>query len=723
MTPAQSATIAEPAAPETGGQGVAPPENCRTESAAPAPRPRRGPTGVLGVRLLRRRPAGPRRSGAPRWARIRPKGSWLLTAAELVVLALWTLLFARPYLDLNPDVVPLGREYLSNIQTHFLWSRVASCGWCAVWNGSFRGGYPALADPHGSMLHPLVMVATLGWGVAGGAKLAMAGAFFMGGLAQWWLGRVVGFGRLARVWSACLAVVAGHLAGKMEAGNFGLLLSTAATALVLPPLLTLGLDGGRSRRGAVVLGVTLALAAVAGQAYMQIGLVLLLPVVFLAAPYSVWKGVRGGGPVADRTGLPRFLGSLALAGGIGLLLAAPFIVPTLHFLPQFGKDTDPIFRSAQPFPFVPLNLVINDHDFYRGQTLGRLPFPYLYATFVGWIPVLLAFTGLATLWTGGSGSALERNRRVALFLAGVTLLALWIASAAPLLWLAQHIPFPRVAAQMTGLRYPPVIAGLAVPAVLALAGAGLDRILSIIFAPGGPAPWWAVGLRRALVLPLAVLLIVSLIDARAFSRQWMGTSRRNAGEYALLAALRTPDLQWVNTPYGEQFWIEPALRQGLKLNLGTQGWYWAGRTPPAPVAEGFRGGVPPGTSLRGEFGGIPVYDAQPGREYAAVEGAGTGERAVCSARGTGGDIDVVCDAPFAGTLTLKENAWSGWRVRVDGATAALRPGTWLAVDLPAGAHTVSFRYRPWDVPLGLLLAGGGVALAGYAWWRDGRVRG
>jgi hypothetical protein len=695
---------------------------------------RRRPRTVLGVRIPRRRarPAGGRPPPESRQPpveeapseRLAPQTGgrrWLavtLGAGELLALLVWTLLFARPYLDLDPDVVSAGREYLSNIQTHFLWTRAATCGWCALWNGSVRGGYPALADPHSSMLHPLVMVTALAWGVAGGAKLAIVGAIFIGGLAQWWLGRVAGLGRVARTWSAGMAVVAGHLAGKLESGNFALLLSTAATALVLPPLLALGLDGGRSRRTAVVLGVTLALAGVAGQAYMQVGLaLLLLPAVLLAAPRrraALWLLGR----------------RLALAGAIALLLAAPFLVPMLHFLPQFSKDTDPAFRSAQPFPFAPLNLVINDPDFFRGEALGKYPYPHLYVTFVGWTPVLLALLGLVALWgrrDGDPPGQLGRRRRTALFLAGVAVLAMWLASAVPLLWLAQHLPFPRLVTQLAGLRHPPVIAGLAVPPLLALAGAGLDRLLETLqFAPrpvpgdesGLPGRRIAGAARRLLILPLAVFLIAALLDARNFNRRWLATTHLDPGVYGLLTALRTPDLQWVDTPFGEHYWIEPALRRGLKLSQGAQGWYWAGRPPPEPVSQGFRGDAPPGTSRRTEAGGVPVFDAQPGREYAAVVGA-DGERTVCTAHGTGGDVDVTCDAPRAGTLTVKENVWSGWRASVDGRPVPLLPGTWLAVALPPGPHQVAFRYRPWDVPLGLLLSAAGVALAAYAWWRDG----
>ncbi len=71
--------------------------------------------------------------------------------------------------------------------------------------------------------------------------------------------------------------------------------------------------------------------------------------------------------------------------------------------------------------------------------------------------------------------------------------------------------------------------------------------------------------------------------------------------------------------------------------------------------------------------------------------------------------------PRPGTLTVKENSWSGWRAAVDGNRAALEPGRWLSVELPAGTHTVTFRYRPWDVPLGIGLCLTGIGSAIYFW--------
>ena len=82
-------------------------------------------------------------------------------AIELSLILLWSVFVGREYLDLDPHVVPAGREFGSSIQAHHLWTRVQECGWCALWDGSERGGFPAFVDPLGSSLHPAVMIATL----------------------------------------------------------------------------------------------------------------------------------------------------------------------------------------------------------------------------------------------------------------------------------------------------------------------------------------------------------------------------------------------------------------------------------------------------------------------------------------------------------------------------------------------------------------------------------
>ncbi len=530
----------------------------------------------------------------------------------------------------------------------------------------------------------------------------------MGGLGQWWLGRELGLTRLARLWSSAIAVAAGHLSARMELGAFGVVLSTAACALALPPLVALG--RAPTKRRAATLGVVLGLALVAGQGYMQLSLVAVLPVVICLVPI-------------ERARLLLFARRFALAAGIALLLAGPLLVPLLHFLPNFGKDTDPAFASAQPFAYIPLNLVIGDVKYYLSDSLHKLPYPYLYAHYIGWIPVLLALYGLHT------ALATNSRRREALFLALLSLLALWIASAAPLRWLTAHLaPNSWVSQQVAGIRHPALIAGLAVPPLLTLAGLGLDRLarskwpkLNLSIAGSGPASQasWTGGATASLHASwlLALPIILSLADVQAFSKHWIATIRQ-VDVVQVLEALKTPTLEWVNSPFGEQYWIEPAIGMGLKLNNVAQSGHWNGHPPPDPMLEANRAGAPSGTTLKAIITGVPIYEVDPTiaaeREYATVRSA-DGQLTICAAHGLDGNIDVVCAVPQAGLLTVKENSWTGWHVAIDGRPATLRPGRWLAVDLPAGSHTITFRYRPWDVPVGLALLLVGILMALWCW--------
>lgn len=615
------------------------------------------------------------------------------TALELLALTLWSVVVAYPLLDLNPNVIPGGAEFLSAVQSHHIWTLAAQCGACVMWNGGVRGGAPAFVDVYGSMLHPLVILFTLGWGVVNGAKLTMAAALLLGGLAQLWLGAVLGLGRLARLWAACMAVAAGHLAGRAEIGTFSLVLSTAACSLVLPPLIATARTG--ERRTAVLLGLAAGQAVLAGQGYMQVALALTLPLALVLVPWQREQFVQ-----RARLGL--------LAAAIALLLAAPLLVPLLHFLPQFVKDSDPGFTSGQPFTFVPLNLVIDDPEFYRTTVLQKLPYPYLYVNYVGWIAIALAVWGAFRELQIG-------RRRETIFLGSVALLSMWLASGRPFALVAAGAP-ESVAEQLAGLRYFPVIAGLAVPPVLALAGLGLDQLLRagaprllLGFSTRERSRSIAPDVRWALLLPL----LVALQGAWAFGRNWLVTQPALAEVPVVLDALSTPNLQWVSPPFGEHFYVTPGVERGLKLALGIRPWNWRGRPTPPPLLEAYRQNPPPELTQMAVAGGVPIYRGPPEREYARVIHA-DGSFTPCAASGAGGDLNVSCEADRPGRLVVYENMWSGWRATVDGQPAQPLGDTWIELDLPAGAQSIALRYRPWDVPLGLVLCLGGVALAGVS---------
>jgi hypothetical protein len=621
--------------------------------------------------------------------------SHALVATQLLIIAAWTIVITRPYQNMDPSVVPTGREYLSIIQYHSLWLHLQHCGWCALWNGDSQGGMPAIPDPFGSELHPLVMIGTLGWGISNGAKLALVGGFLMAGLAQWWLARVLGLGAVASVWSACMAVAGGHLSGRMENGALVGVLSTAACALSLPPLILLIRTG--SQRAAVLLGTTLALAAVAGQGYMQAGFALTSPTVLLLLP-------------RDRAWLQLLAKRFALAAAIAVLLAAPFLVPFLHLASVWTKDNDPIWGAIQPFQYIPLNLLIDDPKFHFSDALGKIPYPALNVIFIGWLPVLLALWGLHKLWGRG-------DRQLALYLVALIVACFWVASAVPLKWVAANVP--PLAEQVTRLRFATIIDGLALAPILALAAIGVDAILRVdgpklvlaVGAASAQRPFFSWVLRpQWLLLPL---LLVPLNDAKHLGSMWITVTNLPGQVAPVEAALRTPDVQWVDTPFGEHYWVEPAVSQGLKLATGFRHYRLRERAMPEAVLTAGQGGPPDGMTRETTVAGYDLY-AAPGREYAVINHE-DGSRTVCSATGEGGQLDVACDAPQPGVLTVKEHRMDGWQARVDSGGAGLQPGEWLALNVPAGQHVIHLRYQPWDVPLGLVLGVLGIALALGAW--------
>lgn len=329
-----------------------------------------------------------------------------LTVFEVGVIAAWTLYVGQELLVIAPERWPHGGEFAMSTQGHFMWRQLLNCGPCFFWNGSTNGGVPSFVDVHGSSLHPLTSLATLLFYVTNGAKVILLGAFLMAGLGQWWLGRVLGLRRLPRVWGALMVIASGHLAGRMESGNVPLVLSTAAVSLTIPPALDLALRG--RRRSAIALGLTLGLAALSGQGYMQIGLLLsvapgLLVILLNHRP---------------RLHLSPMWMEFALALGLAGLVAAPMLIPLGHFWTNLGKDSDPLLRSAQPFFYSWLNLIINDPDFYWTEALGKQPFPYLYINYIGLPPMVLEGAALSPGGHGihartrsGSGSRLSHDRR------------------------------------------------------------------------------------------------------------------------------------------------------------------------------------------------------------------------------------------------------------------------------------------------------------------------
>lgn len=613
---------------------------------------------------------------------------------DILIITAWALWIGRDYLNLDPTLVPVGREFNSAIQAHHLWSNVQTCGLCALWNGSARGGYPALVDPLASALHPLILLTTLFLGVVNGAKIALVITLDLAGLAQYWLGQELGLGRWPRLWGALLVMTGGHLAGRMELGIFSVVLATAMVSLTFPAAIRLARTG--KPRDMILLAAILALVIVAGQGYMQVGFL------FTTPAYLILLTDRRAGMRFTRL---RFL----LAAGLSLLLAAPFLLPFLHFWPYFVKDSDPFFRAAPTITAYLQNLVEDNRDVLYSTALNPLPYPHMYTMFIGWMAIWAAAAGLVLAW--------QERQRPLFFLTLSGLLALFLGTLLPLKWLSPYFPF------LATLRFAPMVGGLAVPPIVALASLAIDRFWAQKNLLYAQTVWhwrdqvvgrWRLDGRFLLTL----FLLAALWQGYRFAYSWLYLTKVGPDVTDVLDKLVTEELQWVQSPFGEHLFIEPAIARGLKLSPGIMTWRWRDRGFPLPAIEASRVVMNSGTQVD-EVAGVRIYTHDV--TYAAVR---TSQGSIpCRAQGIGGEITVWCQTEQAGLLWVEENMWPGWQAWQDGTAVPLHQASRLSVDAPAGEHTYQFRYRPWDVWAGLALCLMGTLFCLLIWRYSGEHNG
>lgn len=611
------------------------------------------------------------------WMPALTKPATLLLIGEIWMVVIWAFFAGRTLMNFDSTFWPAGYEFPLSVRANFFWSNAQRCGLCALWNGNMNGGYPALIDLQGAVLHPLVALPTLLFGVVNGGKLSVILAMALGGLAQLWLGRLLGLGVPARIWAALLAVVAGSLTGRMENGLVVLVVSSASAALAIPAGLNLAMRPGP--RSGVIFALVLASAALSGQGYLQIGLAAaILPMLLV----YILTGREQRKPA---------LVTLGLSLGLTILLAAVLLVPLLANSGTTVKDIDLEFKSVQPLEYMPLNLLIRDPQFFRSDALTKLPYPYLYINYIGWIPVLLAFVSLAFV-------PASRKRLYFFFAGAVTLVYLVSTMVLPRLLLgmiAEEI--------LASVRHPTLIASLAVPLVLGLSAWGLDGLLR-----SGPVVnfQWSPEESRSLHLS-AVLLVVplvwSLFSAYQFSAIWLGQIQQPVESRAIFKDAGLAPAQWTQMLSGELYWSITAPQAGIKLTEAFHPWHLTNRSmPPAQVLlDRATIEAAPGLTVDVVDGMYVARSAT--AQYASVLLNNKNEIVPCQANAVGGNIDVLCDLPAPGVLTVYEHSWRGWTAWMGGQRTGLIPGEWLSVLMPAGKTVVSLRYQSLDFLIGLAI--------------------
>ncbi len=613
----------------------------------------------------------------------------LPVALELTLILLWAMWAGHEFLNSNPNAWPAGNEFPLSVRENYFWRNLLRCGTCAMWNGSMDGGYPALVDLQGAPLHPLAAIPTLLFGVINGGKVSIVLGLALAGLAQWWLGRLVGTRWFARLWAALLAVVAGSIVGRMESGLVTLVISTASAALVIPAVLNLWQRP--NPRSTVLLAVALAGLVMSGQGYMQLVVVLgLLPALIVLCI----------GPNADNRA---FLKHLLQSGILATMLAGIFLVPLLNQGGQMVKDLDPSFSNLQPLEYQPVNLIVRDPQFFRSGELQKTPYPVLFVNYVGWVPVLLATLALRLV-------PREKTRLLSFFIAAIVLVFLNSSLILP------KLVFGTLAPEfLMGIRHPSIMAGLAAPLILGLAAWGLDYALksgplvNLIWTPGETNK-----IRLTWVL-LAIPLAWALSSAFIFSQDWLYIADQPAELDTVMDAAKSNSARWVEFPSGELYWSLYALERDIKISPTFHPWHFREREFPTVSVFADRVEASPDTKniIISAYG--MVMTKIDGVEYAAVQTIDK-VSVPCQTVALGGTINLHCTTYYRGRLVIAEHAWPGWSAWDNNQPIDLLPGEeWLSIDLPAGDHQISLRYLPWDVPVGLLVSLMAIGAAVWMW--------
>jgi hypothetical protein len=613
---------------------------------------------------------------------IRNKG--VSSFIEIFLIILWAIFVGRDCLNFSPNKIMVGNEYTLVIQSHFAWTVLPKCGDCMLWNGFVNGGAPSFVDTHGAILHPLVAICTLALGVIKGAQVVILFSLALAGIAQWWLARVMGLGRFARIWAAFLVVIGGHLAGKMENGNVMLMLSTASASFLLAAMY----DLVRTRRRSSLIwsGIALSLLIVSGQGYIQIGMgIAVLPAFSLL--------------LFDRnTHLKPVWKDVTLAVLLGFLLAGIFLVPLFHFLPNIYKDANPAFSNNQPLQYLPLNLVIHDRDFFLTSVLGHDTNLYLNYIYIGWFPVIFAILAVPLFGRKKFGTILFFLICIAqIFILSCKEFANLIAPIIP---------------QFALLRWGSIFSGLSVPLIIGLAAMSLDYILH--------AKWWpklefGVSGLRTFSFSLSILLvfipsIACMISPYQENRAWL-TYRDFYINRSVVQDMATPSSQWVYPGIHDYLWTRALLEQGAKLTGIWRPWFWKDHEGPLPYksfAYTFENDDHKDVYAVYNEIEVMIHDKN---QYSYIT---SGDHVTpCPSNATGGLIKTTCQNENAGTLVVEENQWEGWTATMDGSPVELIPGTFLSVQAPVGTHTYEFRYKPWDVWVGLGVTILGIVFALY----------
>jgi hypothetical protein len=653
-----------------------------------------------------------------------------VTLFEIVVLIFAVSFYAAPLLNFDPSLILYGGEYQAHVG-----SVVPFLQWIKegaefpLWNPILENGRSLIADPLIFAFNPFVTIPMIVWGVINGTKIAVALNFFIAALGVWLIGKLLNFEMPTRLWTSLLYAFSGALSAHLNVGQIQLTFALGWLPWSIAGVLWVVKSRGYTP--IVFASLAQAIFFFAGNLYYQVYGVVCLALIVVVFLIEV-KPLRLNLDVLRRTFL---LGLFSI--GLTAIHLFTFLSarPEIHNFGGYAPNEEQFLGSQTPVNAL-LNYVIADRDFINSSMLDRVPFLQESYRYIGITPFLFLLLLVP---------AAERGRRR-------EIIALVVCFVIILMWAALRYTFFKdiyhAFPPLAQFRFPGRALSVGALFLILLGGFGLDQLWrwlqtingQLALHDGQGAAVFTLNSRIILLTLILVGVGFAVADEFAANQQWFALDRfvpseadaalawlrdHDRGEYALrtTSAVTTQRaltayekrLRYVDLRHGwEPAGTSQLLGHPNAITLQPKYWViWKGEDTGAANLE-----------LLKEFEKAQIWQAREAFPFAflilnermnaaaSVVAANEVIPATQTRREGPNRIVAQTQADAPAVLVISESWFSGWKVTVDGREAALASvSNLLAVQLPAGAHTVTFQYDPLSFRIGLMVSGLTLALA------------
>jgi hypothetical protein len=632
------------------------------------------------------------------------------TALELLLLLLAVWAFCAVFLDLGqPTRLPGNEAGVVQALDYVLFNALRETGKFPLWNSFLRTGYPTIVDPLLHAYQPLVTLPVLILGVQDGFKLALFLSFLAAALGMWFLGRVLGLSRAARLWMALTFVFAGQPVARFFQGHYTFVLSFAWI-----PWITAGLFlvVRKPRPLSVALtALAFGLLFVSGNIYYAF---YMLAAALLFA-FLVLVGFQPRPPFLRlhlRQALP-LLGLCLLA----LALAAGQLFPLLGAWSKVNAIPD--LPGSHTLGQIWLDYT--SKDTVRPDAWQALPAREEFYAYIGFVPFLALPLLPLAFWK-------REKRPLVFFLCLLFLVVIWIT--------LPGLPGGAFLASLPALapfRYLLRALGMGSFALLCLAGLSLDsawKLLRHLQQTGSGGRWLPASqfLAQAGLITLGGLMLLGVFDLYSTHQPYVKSIPDNRAVYGIAAWLRQNTLADGYVRLNpNNVWYEAVLSNGLRL---IEPWYPLGElhsyaNDPAQRAVQAQpnylvqpSDMPPDypdPSLLLSSEGYNLYYLPHSLPYVfSISEAALSQTSQASILSkeevipqswvtTGPNtLEAIAAGSPGDRLVVLATNYPGWQVKVDGQESPLVSlNGYLSVDLLPGVHKYEFAFRPVSFYLGV----------------------